>query len=239
VTRRQRWARAGFAILVAGVAVRAAVVLTTPTPAIESRGRKTILFGNFADGAPIGQTFRMLSDGLNAVEVQLASEIAAAVTIRYRLMGWDAYAGGWTALYQHVAARDLPAGRSWQRFEFPPILASDRKVFFFQIQQMDAHAIDSAASAPPPKIAVVGFEDDAIEDGNLILGREQLPDRDLAFRAGSADSPFARYARGINRYLPDALQRPRIQWIVLAMYGLTLAVFAYLMVFGASPERRQ
>jgi hypothetical protein len=237
VSGGQLWARVCFVLLCVVVGVRQVVLLFAPSPRIEAHGRKEILFDRFADGTPVGQTFRMLSDGLNDVDLQFATDRPASVAIRYQLMTWNEFAGGWRILYQKLATHGLPAGRTWLRFEFPPVVPSDRKVFLFQVEQIDVHPLDEAAAAGPLQVRLVGFEDEALKEGNAIVGQRQVVDRDLAFSAGSSDSAFAHYARGINRYLPHRLQKPGVQLLILAGYSVLLAAFAYQMVFTASARR--
>jgi hypothetical protein len=207
-----------------------------PIALVRAQGVDTFLLDDFGAGAPIGQTFRMLSDGLSAVDLQFSSRTPVSFPVRCRLLIWNAYATSgekWVALYEWIEQVDLPAGLGRHRFAFSPVVPSDRTVYQFQIQR-----VLTRRDPPGTSIALVGSRDDVLKDGNIIDGREQVVDRDLVFQAyATGDTRFGEFRRRVNDQLPWLLRPAGVQLAVLAIYNWAVVMFAYRLTWGAGWTR--
>jgi hypothetical protein len=116
-------------------------------------------------------------------------------------------------------------------------------VYQFQIQQRDVRP--AAGASGRPNVAVHGWEDDALPEGNIILGGEQIVDRDLSFMAQSANL-FTEWRLRVTPKLPRPMRGRNLQLAFIGAYNALLAVFAYYMLvtgpgvtWSAMRERRR
>ena len=224
-------ARAVFGAALVFALVWAARGLFVPSVRVRAEGGRPYLLDSFGAGATIGQTFRILNDGLSSAQVRFSSERAGSIAVRCRLLTWSEPTGGWTTLYEWTDAVDLPAGAVWRTFRFPPVVPSDRKVYQFQIQRV---ATPDRADMP---VALVASIDDVLGDGNIVADREQIVDKDLYFRAdATADVVFDEFRRRIDPQLPRPLRRLSLQLALLALYACAMSVLAFHLIVR-DPER--
>ena len=215
-------ARILFGVALASALVWTARALFVPSVRVRAEGGRPYLVDTFGAGATIGQTFRSLNDGLNSVQVRFSSQRAASISVRCRLMTWNESTGGWASLYEWTEAVDLPAGEAWRRFQFPPVIPSDRKVYQFQIQRV---------AASDTSVALVGSMDDVLRDGNVVADQEQIVDKDLYFRAGAtADVAFDEFRRRIDPQVPKRLRNLSLQLALLALYACAMSVLAFHLI---------
>ena len=205
--------------------------LFVPGTRVRAAGRMTFDVTDFADGAPVGQTFRMSSDGLQSVDLQFSVDRPTSLLLQCQLLTWNDYAQDhWAIVYKWTTTVELAAGRRSSRFSFTPVAQSMGQVFQFRVQQLEARALQVNAGGARPRVIVIGSLDDALTDGNLVLGRAQLVDRDLLFQAYGADSAIDVFRLRNNLALPKPLRGRMVQIALLATYTLALAVFAYYML---------
>ena len=227
----ERRVRAIFALIVCAVLVWEVRVLFWPVVTVRAAGAERYDIMEFSAGAPVGQTFRALTDGLDTAIVEFSADRPAALVVQYRLMGWAPAKmdDHWAAVIEGTETVSLSAGRNRHAFRFKGIADSNRQVYQFQVQQVEARAADG--SGAPVTIAVVGSTDGTLDDGNLIVARDQIVDRDLVFQARGADSRFDDFRMRVTPQLPRALRPAAVQWtaalLLLALYNWAVAVFAY------------
>ncbi|MBI3493580.1 MAG: O-antigen ligase family protein [Acidobacteria bacterium] len=113
-----------YAMLAFGLACEAQALFVA-TPPIRAAGTKPYIVDDFGAGAPIGQTFRMMSDGLASVRLQFFASRPETLLVKCRLLAWADYVK-WVPLYEWSATVDLPSGPRWHEFQFPPVIPSDR-----------------------------------------------------------------------------------------------------------------
>jgi O-antigen ligase len=235
---RVRWhdGRVAVAVILAvGVACEAQALFAA-TPPLRAAGTKPYIVEDFGAGVPVGQTFRMNSDGLASVRLRFFASQRTAVRFRWRLLTW-ADSVPWVPLYEWTTTVELPPGQRWQEFQFPPVTPSDRRVYQFQVQRLESHGAKLDASGTPAVLGLIGSTDDSLRDGNIIDGPIQIVDRDLYFEARADDSAFAILRRNINASLPGRLRSKWVQLMILAFYNAALAVVVYSLVVAGT--RRQ
>jgi hypothetical protein len=208
-------------------------VLFSPAASIRAAGRKPFVVTDFGRGVPVGQTFVMLSDGLDAVDVQFFSDEETLLSLRCRLLGWVGDSPNhWFPLYDWTAMVRLPRGPSWHRFTFKPVVPSINQSYQFQVEQVDARVASPRDSSRRPSVGVMGSIDDSLKEGNIVLGGAQVIDRDLFFEAHAADSVFAEFRRHARTQLPRPLRSRTAQLTLLGIYNCALAVFAFHLLIG-------
>jgi hypothetical protein len=226
-----------------GLAIAAAMAweidaLFLPATTIRAAGVETYEIKEFSAGVPVGQTFRARTDGLNTAVVTFSADRPCSLTVRYRLMGWaPAKVDHWASVIEGTETIRLTSGTNRQPFRFKAIVDSNRQVYQFQVQQLEVHGLAADAGAAP-SVGLMASRDNALDEGNLILGTAQLIDRDLLFAASGADSRFDDFRMRINPQLPRNLRLPAVQWILgltlVALYDWALAIFAYHVLIGAT-----
>ena len=225
------WPRVAYGLLLLVGVAWEVNLLFVPATRVRAAGRMPFDITNLADGAPVGQTFRMLSDGLQSVDLQFSVDRPTSLLLRCRLLvGRDYSQDGWAVVYQWTQTVELAAGRQWRRFSFAPVSESRTQVYQFQVQQIEARAVQANAGGARPRVSVIGSVDDALKDGNIVVGRFQWVDRDLLFQAYGADSAIDVFRLRNNLALPKPLRNRRVQITLLATYTLALAVFAFYML---------
>lgn len=216
--------------LVLAVSWEAHALFSTAAP-IRAVGKKPFVVSDFGRGVPIGQTFRMLSDGLDAADVRFISDEVTLLAVKCRLLeAGGRVPGHWSAVRDWTATIRLPRGSSWHRFTFDPVVPSFNRIYQFQVQQIDARAAPPNNAGERPAVGVVGSIDDSLRDGNIVVGETQMVDRDLFFEARAADSTFAEFRRHAQTQLPKPLRSAAAQLTLLAIYNGCLAVFAFHML---------
>ena len=222
------------------VAVAAqAYALFVPLMTVRAAGKQIYEIKEFANGAVVGQTLRAPTDGLHSATVEFSSDRPATLVVRWRLMGWASAKmdDPWAAIMESTETLPLKQGTNRQTFRFKPIADSYHQVYQFQVQQVEARPAEGQASAAPG-VSVMASTDDALEEGNLILDKAQIIDRDLLFEARGADSRFEDLQLHVNPLLPRGLRPPAVQWalclLLLAGYNWALAVLAW-HVLGPPP----
>lgn len=213
--------------------------LFSPVARIRAAGQKPFVVTDFGGGVPVGQTFRMPSDGLDAVGVRFFSDQDTLLSLRCRLLAFDAsFPGHWFPVYDWTAMIRLPHGSSRHRFSFGPVVPSINQIYQFQVEEIDARMAKPRHPGKRPSVGVMGSIDDSLPDGNIVVGRAQVPDRDLFFEAHAADSVFAEFRRHALTQLPKPLRTRTAQLILLAIYNCVLAAFAFHMLIREheSPE---
>src|SRR5258708_15456081 len=97
------------------------MLLFLPTSMDRAAGHNPSVITEFTAGERIGQTFRALADGLEAVDLQWSSDRPSRVVVAWRLLG-TARAGSsdgsglWVPIYEGTTTVRLPGGRSTYRF---------------------------------------------------------------------------------------------------------------------------
>lgn len=241
---RQSWRRLrpriAFGVLVLLALAWEAYTLFWPTTLVRAAGRQPFAIQEFSAGVPVGQTFRMLTDGLQSVDVAFFADRGTSLVVRCQLLTWEPYAqDGWAVLYEWVKSIRLSPGSQWQRFVFQPIPHSAMKVYQFRVQQHSVRVLDPSVPIDQPRVSVIGSLDDSLSEGNIILGQYQWIDRDLFFEAHGADSVFSAFRLLDNPEVPRRLRRPSTLLTLLTIYNFVLAVFAYeLIVRGPDQAER-
>ena len=213
--------------------------LFSPVVRIRAIGQKPFVVTDFGRGVPVAQTFRMLSDGLDAVDVRLFSDEETLLVLRCQLLGWNEHSlDHWFPLYDWRASVRLPRGASWHRFSFTPVVPSFNRIYQFQVEQLDARParLNGAGESLRPSVGIMGSIDDSLKEGNIILGRTQVTERDLFFEAHAADSAFDEFGRHARTQLPKPLRSAAVQLTLLAIYNSFLAVFAFHMLIPSSRD---
>jgi hypothetical protein len=236
---RRHGPRIAYGLLLLLALAWEAGTLFTSTTLVRAAGRQPFAIQEFSSGVPVGQTFRMLSDGLQSVDVVFSADRGASLVVRCQLLTWEPYAqDGWAVLFEWAKTIQLSPGSQWQQFVFQPIPRSAMKVYQFRVQQHEVHGLDPNGPDDRPRVSVVGSMDDSLKEGNLILGGFQWVDRDLFFKAHGADGAFTAFRLLDQTGLPTRLRRASVQLALLALYNLVLAVFAYELIVRA-PEHEE
>lgn len=221
-----------FALATGAALLCESYVLFVPVATIRARGEQTYEIKAFAAGLPVGQTFRAVTDGLDTATVRFTADRPASIVVRYRVMGWAPAKldDHWASVIELIEAVRLSTGATPHSFHFKAITDSNRQVYQFQVQQIEVHALDGNPIGLPT-VGVMASSDDALADGNLIVGKDQIIDRDLLFEARGADSRFDDFRMRISPQLPSELRPPAVQWtlglMLMALFNWALAVFAY------------
>lgn len=224
--------RALAAAIVIVTAVVEAWALFIPSSPIEAHGVRSWTVDQFGSGAPVGETFRALATDLSEVRLQFASNVPARVALQCRLMTFTGIQPDpWGSLYAWKTTMDLPQGASWQRFRFEPVPRSDNVIYLFRVQLLDYQA--ARPGDPKPSVRLLGSLDNALREGNVIAGPEQILDRDLMFEAHYDNSAFARFHRDAQRSLPRSLRPLAVQLALLALYNAVFGVYIVTMVAGS------
>lgn len=201
------------------------------TTLVRAEGHESFYVEEFADGVPVGQTFRMLSDGLQSVDVAFLVDRPTLLTLRCRLFTWNSESrDGWDSVYEWTSTVELSAGPQWSQFSFAPVVHSMSRIYQFQMQQIDAQALDPRAQGSHPRVSVMASVDDSLREGNIILGRFQWVDRDLFFGAHGADSAFEAFHLLDNPEVPKPLRRRNVQIALLSVYTCVLTIFSYYLL---------
>jgi len=236
---RRLWPRLlFFACLAVALSAEGAAIFL-PMSAIRAAGERPYVIEDLAAGERVGQTFRILDDGLESVDIELSSTGPASTDIMCRLLGSPNDApndgfGRWAAIYEWKTTLQLPRGRSWHHFAFRPIFPSRQQVYQFQVEQLDVRALDPKRPGRP-HVGVMASKDDFLKEGNIIVGKEQIIGHDLLFAAHTADE-LTSFRREANPHLPRLLRYLSVQLGLLALYNASLAAFAYCLTIVA-PER--
>ncbi|MCC7418404.1 MAG: hypothetical protein IT176_14805 [Acidobacteria bacterium] len=228
-------ARVRLALALAGLIAWQIHALFRPFATIRAEGAGTAGIEAFAAGVPVGQTFRAATDGLHSAVVEFSTDRPAAIVVAYRVMGWAPAKldDHWAAVIESTETVELPSGRTRHAFHFSAIPESSRQVYQFQIQQLASRSVDGGAA---PEVAVV-WSEDSLEEGNVIVGKDQIVDRDLIFAAHGADTRFDDFRMRTSSRLPRALRTAAAQWsIALLLFAIgnwAFAVFAYELIRSA------
>jgi hypothetical protein len=232
-------ARALFAAAVCAALVWEARTLFVPFATLRANGKQTYEIQEFAAGAPVGQTFRARTDGLESATLRFVAERPFTLNVRYRLLGWSitSVPDHWVPIVEGTEAVPLPKGESAHTFRFKAVTDSHGQVYQFQAQEEDEQPGGSAARA---RVTLLASQDDALDEGNLIVDKDQLVDRDLIFAAAGADSRFDDFRMRISPQLPRSLRDPGGQWaialVLFTLYNWAFAVFAYQLLLSAAEE---
>jgi hypothetical protein len=224
--------RIAFFVGLALVAYWEARALFVPSPPLRAAGRKPFVITEFGRGVPTGQSFRMKSDGLDAVDLRFFSDKEVFLRLRCRVLG-NRPSEPWFPVRDWTAAIHLPRGSSWHRFRFAPVVPSFNLIYQFQVEQLEVRAADPRDPGERPSVGLMGSLDDSLpRDGNIILGSTQVTDRDLFFEARAADSTFVDFRRRVDSQtpLPKPLRSMVAQLTLLAIYNGCLTVFAFHML---------
>jgi hypothetical protein len=239
-TKLSRWRmRLVFLALLATVLAAEAAALFLPTLGVRAAGQRPYVIQELAAGVPVGETFRIPGDAVESVDLELSSTGPASIAIACRLLGWADYAlsdgsGRWAAIYDWKMTLTLPGGRSRHHFTFQPISPSTNTVFQFQVQQLDVRSLDPTHPGRP-MVGVMASEDDSFAGGNLIVGKEQMVNRDLFFEAHTA-SAFTQFRLHAGPLLPRPLRSRATQLGLLGLYNWALSLLAFHMIIRA-PEQ--
>jgi hypothetical protein len=223
------WARRVlFLLTLAAAIVAKSWALFLPSSNLGVAGPRPYVIESFREGEPVGQSFRILDDGLESVDIALSSTEPAVVDLRWRLFGTSAKAlRNWAVIYSAERRLRVPRGRSWHHFTFIPIFPSEKKIYQFQVEPQGIRPVD-ARSARAPVVGVVASAEDSLTDGNVLLGTAQDIHHDLFIKARTA-TPFTRFRMFANMLLPRPLRNLGVQLALLAMGTWLLAVFAFEM----------
>ncbi len=230
-----------FALAVGAALAWEVNALFVPVATTRAAGKQTYEIKEFAAGVPVGQTFRAATDGLDTAVVRFTADRPASLVVRYRVMGWAPAKldDHWASVVESTETIRLSPGTTPHTFRFKAIIDSSRQVYQFQVQEIEVRALDGNPVGLPT-VGVMASTDNALEDGNIIVGKDQIIDRDLLFEAKGADSRFDDFRMRINPQLPRPLRHPAVHWtlclIVLALYNWALTVFAYHTIAGVLAE---
>ncbi|HZR25945.1 MAG TPA: hypothetical protein VFA59_20260 [Vicinamibacterales bacterium] len=224
-----------FVVAIAvGIAYEYAL-LFRPVATVAAAGARPYALEEFGKGERIGQTFRSSEDGLTSFDVQMSADRPVTIDVTWRLLGWAPYKidDHWVPIYEFPATLDLPAGKSWQHFVFPPIVPSENVIYQFDVVKTAIRSRDQAGIAPA--VAIIGSDDGPLTDGNLIAGDRQIVDRDIVYAAHTA-TRFERFRMRANPYLPRPLRYAWLQLAALALYDAAVAAFAFDVIVGRREE---
>jgi hypothetical protein len=229
----QAWPRAAFFLVVAGSLSWQYVAFFQPPSALRIATAPSSVMREFATGQPVGETFRSPHDGLESIDLEFSSSARASVDLTCRLLGWannriSDGSGSWAAVYEWPVTLTLPAGRSVQHFGFKTITPSEGLVYQFQVQQRSVRPLDSRPPGPPV-VGLMASAHDEFPDGNVIVGTQQIVDRDLHLEVHAAN-PYGMFRLATNPRLPTKLRNVSLQLVVLALFNAALMTFAYQIV---------
>jgi hypothetical protein len=220
---------------VVAVAFEGVLVFRQPPP-VRAEGSRTYVLTDLQNGTALGETFRPQTNGLDSVSLVFTAGEPSSLRLDCRLLTWDVSVNGnWATVHAWTETFRVKAEPEWHRFDFPPVADSDRKVYQFQIRQLAASAGETTPGHPAA-VGVFGSLDDAMATGNLIVGQEQVTDRDLYFMATARDSAFDRFRRYTEPNMPRVLRPVFLQLSVLAVLNLGILMFAYQMIVSG-PEQ--
>jgi hypothetical protein len=227
------WARTTFFAVVAGYLAWQYVAFFRSPSTLRIAAAPSVVVQEFAAGQPVGETFRSPHDGLESADLEFSSTAPAAVDVTCRLLGWANNriadgSGSWAAVYEWPVTLKLPAGRSVQHFAFKTITPSEGLVYQFQVQQRRVRSLDSKP-AGPPAVGVMASARDEFPDGNIIVGTQQIVDRDLHLEVHAAN-PYGMFRLATNPKLPPKLRTVTAQLGLLAFFNVALVAFAYQVV---------
>jgi hypothetical protein len=227
------WPRAAFFGVVAGYLAWQYVAFFRSPSTLRIATAPSSVVQEFAAGQPVGETFRSPHDGLESIDLEFTSNAPAAVDVTCRLLGWannriSDGSGSWAPVIEWPVTLTLPAGRSVQHFAFKTVTPSEGLVYQFQVQQ---RSVRSLGSRPPgtPVVGVMASARDEFPDGNIIVGTQQIVDRDLHLDVHAAN-PYGMFRLATNPRLPVKLRNVAVQLGLLAMFNAALVAFAYQVV---------
>ncbi len=231
--------RLTFVLVVGAVLAYEAQTMFSPSSGIRAAGQRPYVIRDFASGEPVGQTFQILDEALESVDVQLLTERPASIDIACRLLVFAPYvpndgSGQWAAIYEWRTTFQLPRGRSWHHFTFKPILPSLQQVYQFQVEQLDVRSLDPKQPGRPA-VGVVASEEDSLKEGNIIIGKQQVIDRDLFFGAHTA-SVFTQFRLRANPSLPRPLRSRGVQVGIVVVYNWARAVLVFHSIIRATEQ---
>lgn len=215
------------------------MILFGPTSSTRGAGRSPYVIELVAGGERIGQSFRILDDGLQSADVIFVSSTPASLVLTCRLLVADSHAlnngtGAWRVVNTWTTTVRLPRGKSRHGFSFRPIFPSEKQIYQFQVEELDLRPLDPLDPVPP-LVGLLATKDNSLEEGNVVIGQHQLADRDLFFQAQTA-SVFTTFRLRANPLLPRALRSVGVQLVALALYNAVLAVFGFQMILGSSAQ---
>ncbi len=234
------WPRAAFFLAVAGYLTWQYVAFFQPPSPLHIATAPSSVVQEFAAGQPVGETFRSPHDGLESIDLEFTSNAAAAVDVTCRLLGWannriSDGSGSWAPVIEWPVTLTLPAGRSVQHFAFKTITPSEGLVYQFQVQQRSVRSLGSRPPGPPV-VGLMASARDEFPDGNIIVGTQQIVDRDLHLEVHAAN-PYGMFRLATNPKLPAKLRNVSLQLTALALFNAALMAFAYQVVIRG-PERQ-
>jgi hypothetical protein len=237
----------GYTVAATALVTIEGVALFRPASVVEAIGRRPYVVTEFAAALPVGQTLRASDDYLEAVDLRLVAERPASLDVAFRVLEWAPNVpatptGRWAGVREGKTTLRLPQGQTWHRFAFEPISSSAARVFQFQVEQLAVRSLDGHEPGRPA-VGVMASEDDALKDGNVVVGSTQSIERDLFVRVRTA-SAFTRFRVEASPSLPGPLRSAGVQLTLLACGDLVLillaqylSVFVYALVVPETPSR--
>jgi hypothetical protein len=191
------------------------------TSHVEAKGAHQTLVREFGMRVPIGQTFTMRSDGLQAVRVLFWSAARCELTFDWMLSEQQA-SGTLLSIVGHRRQLGDLSGYRWDTLSFPAIPKSAGKTYKLDVRVSDVQA---PIGQELPATAIVASLDNSLRPGFLTVGsRERWGDLEFDTRA-AGDTLLGRFLLITRPTLPAALQSIPVLGAIFLMYHLCLAAF--------------
>ena len=215
--------------------------VTERNPSVQIQGDDRLLIDEFGNGVPVEQVFTMRGDGLRGVSIQLSAD--RPVTLRadceLRQLFEDA-PGVHRALYRWTTDLGRVSGIEWHRIDFPPLQASDRRLYSFRVQvvapsdgQGNGGRLTSPTAAPSrPKIAIAASAAHVPGAGPFLVGEGPWAGSLFLQAHAQGETAYDQFRLTVETRLPRPLRHPLVQACILVAYHWALLTYAYAMLVG-------
>ena len=212
------------------------------TPAVVIEGHHLRLADEFWKGRPVSQTFQMFGNGLTAVAVQFSSDRPAAVLVQCELSQiYPSPLRDTAPTRMWSSTRTRASVAEWRRIEFPPIDASNGRVYVLRLQLIAATPIDGPVPQPirehapesGPRVALVVSKDNVLGGGQLRIG-DQRQVGSLSLRAFTrARTAYERFRADVAPALPPVMRDARVAVGLAMVYQWALLTVVFALLTGA------
>jgi hypothetical protein len=191
-------------------------------------GFQTYEVAEFARGMPVSHAFLMQGEGLNAVNVQLASRTRAEARIEWTL--WQGISDAPPLLRAAGGERTITVGpgRTWARFEGPRDGSSNNRWYTIEVRLLDAHA--AGTPSEPADVRIMATADNPDRGGVLWYGATRKSGSLLMSAERVGRTRYRHFRMEQRDNLPPALRSPFVLWafVVAGHWAFFVAAGAIL-----------
>jgi hypothetical protein len=242
-----RWLFIGAVVVVIGF--EAYVVhefVTERNPSVEIQGAGQLLIEDFGRGVPVEQVFTMHGAGLRGVSVLLSAD--RAVSLRGLCELRQVYENAPAAqivLYRWRTDFGRVSGTEWHRIDFPPLAASDHRLYAFRLQ---IEKPGDAANGPPPtsnadpsrpRIAIAASAAPVPGAGRFLVGADPWAGSLFLRAHAEGETAYDKFQRTLEIRLPRPLRNRVVLAVIVIVYHWALLTYAYAMLVGGLSTTRE